>query len=236
MFKRRIGILLLIICFMLLDYRCIVYASGKNVEQTTENQDVINISQDEIYTNENQKDAVSELITNLITSFGIEVIGAFLGFLSAIAFANRSNKSQRKELDAGLYRELEAIYNELTERIEDTDFWDFYRYQIPIWEINLASGSLALVANAKIYNKYIEVYSKIQYAQVLENEYLHTKLFADTSNSEDFACRYIDTINSARKREAEAIRENIEKNILSTNKDKRKELKTCLEKKCRKKK
>lgn len=154
-----------------------------------------------------------ESIKSILSSIFIEMLGACLGFLSAIALTNRSNKKLMKELDSSLLKELDEIQKELNERIEN-GFEDYYRYQTPIWDINLESGNLALVSNSKVYNKYIEIYSKIQYAQGLESEYVHTKLFKTTSEKDDFADKYIETIDNARQREAKKIREYIENNIL----------------------
>lgn len=144
----------------------------------------------------------------------VEILGAFLGFLSAIAFANRSNKKQREELNDSLYYELKTIYNELDDRLKDEDIGDYYRYLTPLWEISLSSGTLTLVTNSLIYNKYIKIYSKIQYAQDLEREYLHTKLFAKTEDLTGFANRYINTIDKERQNEAKSIRDEIYQNIL----------------------
>jgi len=154
-----------------------------------------------------------ESIKSIFGSIFIEMLGACLGFLSAIALTNRSNKKLMKELDASLLKELGKIQEELKERIEN-GFEEYYRYQTPMWDINLESGNLALVSNSQVYNKYIEIYSKIQYAQGLESEYVHTKLFKTTSKKDDFADKYIEIIDNARKREANTIYEYIENNIL----------------------
>ena len=150
-----------------------------------------------------------EDIKDISKSVLIEMVGAFLGFLSAIMLANRSNRKQMKELDVSLMNELRKIFNELEERFEDEDPEDYYRYQTPIWEINLESGALALVVNNKVYNKYIKIYSKIQYAQELEAEYVHAKLHENKYEEECFVYRYAETINKARKREAKDIYEYI---------------------------
>lgn len=152
-------------------------------------------------------------IGDVLGSVFTEMLGACLGFLSAIMLTNLSNRKQMKELDSSLLLELRGIKEELEKRFR-IGFEDYYCYQTPIWDINLESGALALVGNSKVYNKYIQIYSKIQYAQGLESEYVHTRLFKVTNNEDDFADRYIKTIDDARKREAKNIHEYIEKNIL----------------------
>lgn len=220
-------LVLCIIFFLMCNCSSMVYANENIDVQSTEKNDVgtetMQGTLEEVLTTEDMGKC-PESIVSIYSSIVVEIIGAFLGFLSAIAFANRSNRKQTKELDSSLYNELKTIYNELKERLTDNDFGDFYRYQTPIWEINLASGALALVANSLVYNKYINIYSKIQYAQTLEMEYLNTKLYAKTDDSSSFAYRYIVTIDKARRREAENICEQIEKSIL-------KEKKKCQEKK-----
>lgn len=212
--KRIIYIWVLIVCFVLLDCKETIYAKAAEVEQNIEKTIIKDIMEDE----ENNKNSKTlGRVIDTLRSITFEVIGAFLGFLSAIAFANRSNKAESKKLDTCLHNELEAIHNELRERIEGDDFKDFFRYQIPIWEINLASGSLALLTNAKVYDRYINIYSKIQYAQVLESEYIHTKI---SISNNDFSYRYLETIDQARKREAKAILESIQE-ILSVDKKKK---------------
>lgn len=170
---------------------------------------------------EDDKDTVEcimaswEDVKNILSSVIVEMLGAFLGFLSAIALTNRSNRKQMKELDASLLDELRKICKELEERLEDKESEDYFRYQTPIWEISLQSGTLALVINNKVYNKYIQIYSKIQYAQDLESEYVHAKLNEKVDEKkgekECFVNRYIRTIDLARKREAKDIYEYIRK-------------------------
>lgn len=154
-------------------------------------------------------------VINICSSVLVEMLGAFLGFLSAIVLTNRSNKKQMVELDTSLLSELNKIFNELEERLKDNISEDYFRYQTPIWEISLESGVLALVVNNKVYKKYIQIYSKIQYAQDLETEYVHAKVYEEVKERRDkkvcFVDRYIETLDTARKREAKEIYEYIKK-------------------------
>ena len=203
----------LLICFMasytIIEYQIIVKAQSDN--------DLVVVDTESTDTEINKAAEVKTIgwtdIKSVLSSIFIEMLGAFLGFLSAIVLTHRSNKKQMKELDISLLGELRAVYEELGERLQK-GFEDYYRYQTPIWDINLESGTLALVSSSKVYNKYIQIYSKIQYAQELESEYVHTKLFKHPNETDDFVERYIDTIDNARKREAENIHNYIEKNII----------------------
>ena len=221
-------LVLCVVFFLMCNGGCVVYAAENVAVQSADNSDVVVEERDDTLAEEiSNSEDVKELpqsIADVVGTIGVEFVGAFLGFLFAIAFANRSNRKQTKELDRSLHNELEVIYNELNTRLKDEEFSDFYCYQTPIWEINLASGTLALVTNSLVFNKYIKVYSKIQYAQTLEKEYLHAKLFAKDDEPSSFAYRYILAIDKARRREAEGICEQINKSIL-------KEMRKCREKK-----
>lgn len=135
----------------------------------------------------------------------IEFIGAFLAVLSALGLNSHSNKKQYKELNKSLHNELLTLESDLNKRL--TKNLDYYRYLTPVWDINLASGNLSLLSNGKINQEYIEIYSKIQYAQELEREYIHGKLMENQENENNrFLKDYISTIDSARIREANEIK------------------------------
>lgn len=213
---KKIIIYLLLLCFAIIQSEMIVKANEQTISLNMIDYEV---QESQVFDNSNETssdDSSSQIdaLKNMVGSVLIEIVGAFLGFLSAIAFAKRSDKQQMKELNSSLYNELLKIYKELILRLEDEELEDYYHYQTTIWDISLASGTLALVANSKIYKKYIQIYSMIQYAQELESEYTHAKLFADLSKDESFAIRYINTIGIARKREAKNICDHIENNIL----------------------
>ena len=218
MSKSQIIKIILVACLLFLNCKIVVYAQEVTVCNNNVDEEC---TQNNAFVNEvlNERGKRTKVLLDVCGTIAIEIVGAFLGFLSAIAFANRSSSKQKMELDASLHDELKAIYDELSQRIQDEDFGDFYRYQIPIWEINLESGALALVTNNEVYNKYIKIYSIIKYAQELELEYIRAKLFANREAENDFANRYIKTIDEARRREAKVICEQITKEILKeTNK------------------
>lgn len=209
----------LLACFVICSIVCYIVEHQMGVKAESEtalaNSDIV---EQQVIETEGNKEAETKTINwtdikNILSSIFTEMLGAFLGFLSAIVLTNRSNRKQMKELDFSLQKELQVIHEELEGRLKN-EFEDYYRYQTPIWDINLESGTLALVSSSKVYNKYIQIYSKIQYAQELELEYIHTKLFKETNKTEDFAKRYIDTIDNARRREAKNIHDYIGENIL----------------------
>lgn len=218
-YMKKFIVVYLGICFilglMVIENQIVVKAEEPTVVTPVDND--IGLQEADIINSRAAEDRTSkrESIKSMLGSIFIEMLGACLGFLSAIALTNRSNKELMKELDSSLLNELGEIRKEQKERLEK-GFQDYYCYQTPIWDINLESGNLALVSSSKIYNKYIKIYSKIQYAQGLESEYVHTKLFKTTNGADedDFADNYIATIDSARKREANEILEYIENNIL----------------------
>lgn len=160
--------------------------------------------------NENGNDR-SDVMTDVIIPVGLEFLGAFLGILTALAVNRYIEGQQYKELNRSLYQELQKVLTDLS----DHDRKEFYRYLTPAWDIYLASGQLALLASGKIRKEYLEIYSKIQYAQELEQEYIHSKLMATNENGsltkDDFKKIYIQAINKARNREASEIMQLIEK-------------------------
>lgn len=171
------------------------------------------------YNNSNDQDdatPISPSSFNLITDFVIplcmQTLGVFGGFFSAIAISKRTSKKQRQELDIGLRNEIETIRDELELRLAQEEDFSWYQYPIPIWEINLASGSISSLTNHRIYKKYIGVYSKIQYAQGLEKEYTHSKLLQSSyvaGKKDSFLNDYIASIDAARKDCAKNIYEMI---------------------------
>lgn len=212
-------IIFILLCFAMLKPQIVVDAYDQTPlfdEYNNEDAELLFQNNDnEVFRTDSQTKI--DALINILSSILIEIIGAFLGFLSAIAFANRSNKHQMKELDSSLYGELKKIYDELKDRLASQELNDYYCYQTMIWDISLASGTLALVANSKIYKKYIQIYSMIQYAQELEAEYIHAKLIESVCGKESFVNSYIFTIGNARRREANNICEHIKKYILEDN-------------------
>lgn len=151
-------------------------------------------------------------VTDFLIPLCMETLGAFGGFLSAIAISRRTSRQQRQELDLSLRNEIETIRDELESRLAQKEDFSWYQYSIPVWEINLASGLLSSLANHHIYKKYIGVYSKIQYAQELEREYTHSKLLQDSyasTQKDSFLSSYITSTDAARKDCAKSIYEMI---------------------------
>lgn len=141
----------------------------------------------------------------------IEFIGAFLGVLSALALNSHSDKKTSKELEKALKKELQNINKEL-EKYSSEKEYVYYKYDTTVWDINLAAGNLSLFINSKANKKYIDIYSKIQYAQGLENEYLRMKLLKE-EDLDDGIKKYKNTIYKARLRMANEIHKGIEKEV-----------------------
>lgn len=137
---------------------------------------------------------------DVISQIAMEFLGAFLGVLAAITTDKQLEKKQYKEINHSLYEELQKVYSD---RIENEKA-DFYQYSTPIWDIYMASGRLTLLATGNIEKEYIQIYSKIQYAQSLEQEYIHS-IIVSSSERNEFSKKYIDLINEAREREANNI-------------------------------
>lgn len=195
--------IIIISVIILFSSACIVYAADN--EQLT----ITQISSAD--STEAQKDSADKsynVFSDLIAPVSLEFLGAFLGVLTALWLNAHANKKQYKELNESLYNELLTLEIDLDKRFKEKQ--DYYRYLIPIWDINLASGNLSVLANRHIDKKYIEIYSKIQYAQELEREYIHSKLLKD-HNNDDFLNAYIATVDTARIREAQEIKKMIVK-------------------------
>ena len=150
----------------------------------------------------------NNILANVVLPVSLEFLGAFLGVLTALWLNFHLNKKQYKEINESLHKELLTLREDLNTQI--TKKHEYYRYSIPVWEINLASGNLSVLVYKHIDKKYIEIYSKIQYAQELEREYIHSRLL-ETNDKTDFLNAYINAIDSARIREAEEIKEMINK-------------------------
>ena len=151
-------------------------------------------------------------ITDFVIPLCMQTLGVFGGFFSAIAISKHTSKKQRQELDISLRNEIETIRDELALRLSQEEDFSWYQYPIPIWEINLASGSISSLTNHRIYKKYIGVYAKIQYAQGLEKEYTHSKLLQSScavGKKDSFLNDYIESTDAARKDCAKSIYEMI---------------------------
>lgn len=203
-------LILILVCYMFC-YPAI--ASNNQVKQESE------ISSDNICYNviDNQDDGTPTFSSSIsfASDFFIplcmQTLGVLGGFLSAIAISRLTSKKQRKELDISLRSEIETIRDELASRLDQKEDFSWFQYSIPIWEINLASGSLSSLANHRIYKKYIGVYSKIRYAQELEKEYTHSKLLQDAykGKEDNFLNNYIESTDAARRDCAKNIYEMI---------------------------
>ena len=135
----------------------------------------------------------------------IEFFGAFLGILSAIGLSNSNKHQKHNELNQSLKSELIRIKEELIEHIHSGGK-DYYRYATPTWDIHMKSGTFNDIDYDK-YKKYIDVYSKIEYAQEVEREWTHSVLMADISK---IGKAYIDTMNNERLKRAQEIIDAIE--------------------------
>lgn len=150
---------------------------------------------------ENNISNENDIIFNAVIPIAVEFLGAFLGVLTALGLNSHTTKKQYIALNNSLYNELLILESDLQEHLKQDQ--DFYRYLTPVWDINLAAGNLSILTNKHIDKKYIEIYSKIQYAQELEREYVHSKLLEKKDN--EFLSNYTNTINNARIREAREI-------------------------------
>ena len=144
--------------------------------------------------------------TNIIVPIAVEFLGAFLGVLTALGLNLHKSKKQYKELNKSLLNELLTVKKDLEKRFSNNQ--EYYRYATPVWDINWAAGNLSILANRHIDKEYIHIYSKIQYAQELEREYIHSRLIENSNNT--FLDSYVYSIDSARKREGKEIKDLIE--------------------------
>lgn len=197
---KKIVIFLLTLILVLCCSNPIFAFNSKSIEKTETTQ-IVKVDSTKLQEEKNT-DKYTDLFTDVLIPLVLEFIGAFLGVLTAIWLNSHANKKQYKELNEALYNELLALYSDLSTHLIEEE--EYYRYLTPVWDINLASGNLSILTNKHIDKKYIKIYSKIQYAQELECEYIHSKLLEDSTNG-NFLCAYITTINNARIREAKEI-------------------------------
>lgn len=177
---------------------CIANAASTETVGSTQPTD---LSEPDLQEEDNTNKA-NDILTDIIVPVALEFLGAFLGVLVALGSSAHGNKKQYKKLNESLYNELLMVEKDLKTRFSEKQ--DYYRYATPVWDINLAAGNLSILANRHVDKKYIEIYSKIQYAQELEREYIHSKL-QEEHGSGDFLKSYIATINGARVEEANEI-------------------------------
>ena len=157
-------------------------------------------------------------LTDIFQPLCVEFFGAFLGVLTALALESYSEKKQWDEVNTSLFNELQKIGIELEDRKKDD--YSYYQYVTPIWDINMAAGSLSLLTHSKsgknyIKKDYIDIYAKIHYAQSLERDYIQGRLLTRSTYKtdavgDDVADRYINQIDLARKHEALLILEMIQ--------------------------
>jgi len=155
--------------------------------------------------------------TDVFIPLILQTLGAFLGFISALALSNCENRTQSKELESSLQDELRSIQDELEERIKPENHYLMFRYLTPAWDSGLTSGILSASSSRTVYKKYVKIYSKIKYAQELEKEYTQSNIVGSlhivfTSNSSnDFIKQYVPLTDVERKKWACAIYDDIKK-------------------------
>ena len=172
--------ILMIIFLMLLLFYIVfpVFASQKSEIISDD------ISSTEFVTNsaQNSHREVDKIIGEFLFTFLIEFFAAGLGVLSALWVDKHSENKQYEQINQSLHAELLKIRDDLNERIGKGNYI-YYRYLTPVWDINMAAGGLTLFTSidkknhkGRIDQKYINIYTKIQYAQELERDYIHWKL------------------------------------------------------------
>lgn len=152
-----------------------------------------------------------DLVKDVLIPFILQTLGAFGGFMSALALNNRESRAQSKELDSSLLDELFSIRDELKERIESQEEYLMFQYLTPAWDSSLASGILSAPSSRSVYKKYIKIYSQIKYAQELEREYTQSQIAnsshisAKNSGDGNFLEKYINLTDAERKKCAHNI-------------------------------
>lgn len=185
-------------------------SSEENIDLTDEPKNTLNF--------EREKDSTNKFV-DFVLPFIIEFFGAFLGILTAVWLDKHIEKQKYKSLNQELFEELQQIKEELIKRYEKKDDFVYFRYLTPIWNIHMESGNLQLLTRI-INQDYIKVYTRIQYAQELESEYIHCKVNSSFFNnsvnndkpecSDPFVQLYIDELNNNRSKEAKKIMDDIE--------------------------
>ena len=114
-------------------------------------------------------------------------IGAFLGFgfalLVEFIMTRYSSKKTEKDVLEKIASELDALLADLKNY---TTLPTYFRYQCDVWEMSINSGHLLSISSNLKYDKFIEVYSKINFANALEKSYFDLKMLqAQSSNDKD---------------------------------------------------
>lgn len=210
--KKRFHILSICILISILASYTFCFPAFATINQSNPESEIGN---DNMRYNSDDKDDVASAHSSSLNFFvdfliplGIQILGVAGGLLGTIAIGKLTNKRQRRELDFSLRNEIKTIHDELELRLAQEEDYSWYQYSTPVWDINLASGSLSFLANHHIYKKYIGIYSNIQYAQELEKEYTHSKLLQDSyaiKHEGGFLNDYISDTDAARKECAKKI-------------------------------
>ena len=151
-----------------------------------------------------KNDSQINIYTDIILPVVMEAIGACLGILGAVYLSGCDIRKKRRVLDCNLQNELIEIKKELEKHINASGT-DYYRYATPIWDLIIKSGTLDSLDYTK-YERYINIYSKIQYAQEVEREWTHSMLLPDKTN---FNKIYTEIMNNERLNIAEEINQAI---------------------------
>ena len=217
----------IIMTFSLLGHALVVFATESDCNITELSQTISDtpsttsetVADNNSHNNAPQTTSQNTFLTDILQPLCVEFFGAFLGVLTALASKSYTERKQWDEVNTSLFNELQKISTELEDRKQDD--YSYYQYVTPIWDINMAAGSLSLLTHSKfgknyIKKDYIDIYARIHYAQSLERDYIQGRLLIRSAyNTDDLgdgvADGYINQIDLARKQEALLILEMIQK-------------------------
>lgn len=223
--KKRTFIFVFIFVLLIVTLKTVTIAYSAQNEQnmskervstniTTQDNTTSLCNQNNNYAEIEKEKSDKNIFFDLVFPFIIEFFGAFLGIIAAILLDSLFEKQKYKSINQELFEELTSIKEELNERYSDQKDDVYFRYLTPVWNIHMESGNLELLTKI-IHQKYIDIYTKIQYAQELENEYIHCRFLMSTINQNNnntcFNQIYINEINNLRNEQAVEIIDLIDK-------------------------
>lgn len=148
---------------------------------------------------------INQILDSSLGQLFLQIIGSAIGIVLGLWVSKHKDRKIAKDIDTRLKNELGIIQSELEQRMKRQGR-DFYMYSTPVWDICVKEGSFSKLDYGK-YKQYIGVYTKIQYAQKVEEQWSNGVLANDLDK--DFKKQYTEVMNEERNKMIQIIHRSI---------------------------
>jgi hypothetical protein len=144
----------------------------------------------------------------------VNFIGAFFGFGFAIVIEIWVSKKADKDMQEKVEKNIEQELEEIAKKLQDlgagvTGKLQYVRYYTNVWKACVNSGYLFSVSGKTIYNQYVEIYTKIESANDIEQRYFELKLQQEMSNGTQLIKNALSEMDTRRVEKRKEILNNI---------------------------